>query len=40
MKNTMIGVDLAKDVIQVSIYTNKRVHSNKEMTYNEFLLWL
>jgi transposase len=40
MKNTMIGVDLAKEVIQVCIYTNKRVHSNKEMTHNEFLLWL
>ena len=40
MKNTIIGVDLAKDVIQVCIYTNKRVHSNKEMTHNEFLLWL
>lgn len=40
MKNTIIGVDLAKDVIQVCIYTNKRVHSNKEMTHKEFLLWL
>lgn len=40
MKNTMIGVDLAKEVIQVCIYTNKRVHTNKEMTHNEFLLWL
>ena len=40
MNSTMIGVDLAKDVIQVCIYTNKRVHSNKEMTHNEFLLWL
>jgi len=36
----MIGVDLAKEVIQVCIYTNKRVHTNKEMTHNEFLLWL
>ena len=40
MKNTMIGVDLAKEVIQVCIYTNKKVHSNKEMTHNEFLHWL
>jgi len=40
MNNTMIGVDLAKEVIQVCIYTNQRVHSNKEMTHNEFLLWL
>ena len=40
MKNTTIGVDLAKEVIQVCIYINKRVHSNQEMTHNEFLLWL
>ena len=40
MKHTMIGVDLAKEVIQVCIYTNKKVHSNKEMTHNEFLHWL
>ena len=40
MKNTIIGVDLAKDVIQVCIYTNNSVHSNKEMTHNDFLLWL
>lgn len=40
MNNTMIGVDLAKEVIQVCIYTNQRVHSNKEMTHNEFLLWI
>ncbi|MCK4841083.1 MAG: IS110 family transposase [Methylococcales bacterium] len=40
MKNTIIGVDLAKEVIQVCIYTNKKVHSNKEMTHDEFLAWL
>jgi len=40
MKNTKIGVDLAKEVIQVCIYTNNSVHSNKEMTHNDFLLWL
>jgi transposase len=40
MNNTMVGVDLAKEVIQVCIYTNQSVHSNKEMTHNEFLLWL
>ena len=40
MKNTMIGVDLAKEVIQVCIYINKKVQSNKEMTHNEFLHWL
>ena len=40
MQNTMIGVDLAKEVIQVCIYTNKKVRSNKEMTHHEFLTWL
>lgn len=37
MKNTIVGVDLAKEVIQVCIYTNKEVHSNKEMIPSEFL---
>jgi len=36
----MVGVDLAKEVIQVCIYTNKKVHSNVEMTHHEFLTWL
>jgi len=36
----MVGVDLAKDVIQVCVYTNKKVHSNKEMTHHDFLAWL
>ncbi len=40
MKNTTVGVDLAKEVIQVCIDTNQKVHSNKEMTHHEFLLWL
>jgi hypothetical protein len=40
MDNTIVGVDLAKRVIQVCIYTNKKVHSNIEMTSDEFLLWL
>ena len=40
MKNTMVGVDLAKEVIQVCTYTNKKVHSNVEMTHHEFLIWL
>ncbi|MCK5190320.1 MAG: IS110 family transposase [Methylococcales bacterium] len=40
MKNTMVGIDLAKDVIQVCVYTNKKVYSNKEMKHNEFLIWL
>lgn len=40
MKHTIVGVDLAKEVIQVCVYTNKKVHSNKEMTNSEFLAWL
>ena len=40
MNNTIVGVDLAKEVIQVCIYTNKRVRSNTEMTTNEFLTFL
>lgn len=40
MNNTRIGVDLAKNVIQVCIYANNKVHSNEEMTQQEFSLWL
>jgi transposase len=40
MHNTMVGVDLAKEVIQVCTYTNKTVRSNIEMTHHEFLEWL
>jgi len=40
MQNTTVGVDLAKDVIQVCIYTNKNISSNKEVTRIEFLAWL
>ena len=40
MDNTRVGVDLAKKFIQVCIYTNKKVHSNIEMTSDDFLLWL
>ena len=40
MKNTIVGVDLAKDVIQVCVYTNKKVQSNTELTHHEFLEWL
>jgi transposase len=36
----MVGVDLAKEVIQVCTYTNKKVRSNVEMTYHEFMEWL
>lgn len=40
MKNTRVGVDLAKDVIQVCIFINNKVLSNTEMTPSEFSLWL
>jgi transposase len=40
MYRTRVGVDLAKEVIQVCIYRNKKVQSNVEMTPNEFLCWL
>ena len=40
MKNTIVGVDLAKDVIQVCVYANKKVQSNTELTHHEFLEWL
>jgi transposase len=40
MKNTQVGVDLAKDVIQVCIYSNKKVQSNTEMTPLQFTSWL
>lgn len=40
MKNAIVGVDLAKNVIQVCVYSNQKVRSNKEMTTNEFTEWL
>ncbi|MFT5813472.1 MAG: transposase, partial [Psychroserpens sp.] len=36
MYRTRVGVDLAKEVIQVCIYSNKKVQSNSEMTPDEF----
>jgi transposase len=40
MNKTRVGVDLAKNVIQVCIFTNNKVLSNTEMTRQEFALWL
>ena len=40
MYRIRVGVDLAKEVIQVCIYRNKKVQSNIEMTPSEFLCWL
>jgi len=36
----MVSVDLAKEVILVCTYTNKKVRSNVELTHHEFLEWL
>lgn len=40
MNNTIVGVDLAKDVIQVCVYTDQKVRSNTEMTPTELIEWL
>jgi transposase len=40
MYRTKVGVDLAKKMIQVCIYRDKKVLSNVEMTPDEFLCWL
>jgi transposase len=40
MKNTIVGVDLAKDVIQVCIIKNNEVISNEELTPEQFMFWL
>lgn len=40
MENTIVGVDLAKNVIQVCVFTNKKVLSNTEMTPSEFIGFL
>jgi len=40
MKGTIVGVDLARNVIQVFVLTNKKVHSNTEMIPNGFTGWL
>ncbi len=40
MNSTIVGVDLAKDVIQVCVVKYKKVHSNTEMTPRNFGIWL
>jgi len=40
MKNTLVGIDLAKKVIQVCVYSDKKVQSNTEMTPLQFTYWL
>lgn len=40
MKSTIIGVDLAKNVIQVCVVTNGKVIMNKELSAQGFASWL
>lgn len=40
MHTTRVGVDLAKDVIQVCVYKRNKVQSNIEMTPEAFFCWL
>jgi transposase len=40
MNNTIVGVDLAKNVIQVCIVKNNGVVSNEEVIPEQFMLWL
>ncbi len=40
MENTIVGIDLAKDVIQVCVFTNKKVRSNTKMTPSDFTAFL
>ena len=40
MNTTIVGVDLAKEVIQVCVVKHKKVLSNTEMTPDDFSLWL
>jgi len=40
MKDTIVGVDLAKEVIQVCVVINNKVISNKELTISQFTNYL
>lgn len=40
MRDNIIGVDLALKVIQVCVYTNKKVQFNIEMTPEQFSAYL
>lgn len=40
MNNTIIGVDLAKHVLQICVVKTNKVISNKEINVNEFSAWL
>lgn len=40
MHSTIIGVDLAKEVIQICVVKHRKMLSNTEMTPDEFSVWL
>jgi len=40
MKNTIAGIDLVKNIIQICICKNNKVHPNTEMPHREILIWL
>lgn len=40
MKNTIVGVDLAKHVIQLCVVKNNKVMSNEEIATDDFIAWL
>ncbi|MGY5452554.1 hypothetical protein ACVFI8_16655 [Agarivorans sp. MS3-6] len=40
LHSTVIGVDLAKNAIQVCVVARQQVLSNKEMTPSQFATWL
>ena len=40
MYRTKVGVDLAKNIIQVCTLNGKKVTSNVEMSVDEFSSWL
>jgi len=40
MNNTTIGVDLAKNVIQVFVLSQQKLSSNSEMNVADFTIWL
>jgi len=40
MNNTTVGVDLAKDAIQLCTLSKGKIISNIEMSINDFIIWL
>jgi len=40
MKNTVVGVDLAKKVIQICVVQSNQIVSNNEIPCRQFASWL